>query len=359
MKICFLTHATQKDTAHGIDRYSSELINRVRKTFDVTVVELSHHGGRAGWFSDEIASPLRVAGTKADVYHSLSQVWAKSALVTGKRPLITTIHDLIPFNKSTTSFYQKETSARSLMTYTHLKLCTILAKRSDILIVPFEVTKKDLISTLKVKESRIRIVNYGVDTIAFRPLGLNRKKSPDLADKKIVFFIGGMSRAKGLDVLLQAFSLLKKEQIGNCELWVAGKWRFFDGVQLAKELGVHNSVRFLGHIPEKQLPTYYNSADVLAFPYKIGFALPILEGMACKKPVIASDTPDVREVVGKAGLLVPPTDVGKLHDALLLILTNKNVEHKLAEAAFKRASLFSWEKTAKETMRIYDEFSRL
>jgi len=114
-------------------------------------------------------------------------------------------------------------------------------------------------------------------------------------------------------------------------------------------------VKFLGYLTEGELLARYNLADVIVLPSRIGFSLPILEGMACKKPIIASNTPDIQEVVGNSGLLVPPTDTDKIAHAIISVLFDERLRSKLANEGYKKSKLFSWEKTVEKTISVYAE----
>jgi len=125
---------------------------------------------------------------------------------------------------------------------------------------------------------------------------------------------------------------------------------------MARLLDLENSVRFLGFIPEKELPYYYNSADVFVFPSSLGLGLMLLDAMACGTPVIAGSTFDTPEYVEEAGLLVKPGDEEGLADALLMVLIDNKLKTTLSLKAIHQARKFSWEKTANETLKVYQEF---
>jgi glycosyltransferase involved in cell wall biosynthesis len=114
-------------------------------------------------------------------------------------------------------------------------------------------------------------------------------------------------------------------------------------------------MRFLGRVPDEELPLWYNSAAAFAYPslYE-GFGLPVLEAMACGAPVAAANTSAFPEVVGEAGLLVDPRDEAAWCTALGSLLNDKNLSRELSRRAVEQASKFSWQKAAEETARVYD-----
>ena len=354
MKVCFLVHNSAKDTGHGIDRYSYEVVSRFRREYDVTVLDNGKLNTPFDRLTNEFTFPFKLVGTKADVYHALSQQLAKAAVFTNKRPLVTTIHDLIPFRDSITAFYQKKLSLRDRVQLEYMKTCTLLAKSSDIIITSCEVIKRDIVSTLRIKPDKIKIVPYGVDTEFFRPLNVENYSIRKKQGRKVIFFIGGLSVAKGADILLKAFSeVLKKNK--DVELWISGKFVFFDGMEFVKKLDIKENLRFIGYVPEENLPIYYNLADVVVLPSKIGFSFPVLEAMACRRPVITSDTPDIKEILGDSVLLVDPTNVEQLTERLLHILEDKSLQEKISHRGYQKARSLSWDITVSKTLDIYTE----
>ncbi|MBA7626717.1 Alpha-maltose-1-phosphate synthase [subsurface metagenome] len=86
-----------------------------------------------------------------------------------------------------------------------------------------------------------------------------------------------------------------------------------------------------------------------------GFGLPPLEAMACGTPVITSNTSSLPEVVGDAGIMTDPYNVDGLANAMHEVLTNDGLSEDMIKKGLKRAKMFSWEKTAKETLKVYEE----
>ncbi len=121
-----------------------------------------------------------------------------------------------------------------------------------------------------------------------------------------------------------------------------------------QELGLGNEVQFLGYVPGEDLPYLYNAATVFVYPSLFeGFGLPVLEAMACGTPVIVADTSSLPEVVGDAGVRVPPLDVEAWADALAEMYEDAQRRREFGERARRRASAFSWERTAALTLNVY------
>ena len=121
------------------------------------------------------------------------------------------------------------------------------------------------------------------------------------------------------------------------------------------QFGLSETARCLGIIQRDKLPDLYNSVDCLLFPslYE-GFGWPPLEAMACGTPVIASNAASLKEVIGDAGLMCGPQDNKGLAEAMKAVFTNNQLRQDLIERGFKRARLFTWEKTAQKTFEVYE-----
>ena len=112
-------------------------------------------------------------------------------------------------------------------------------------------------------------------------------------------------------------------------------------------------VHFTGLVPEEKLPSLYRGAVALVFPslYE-GFGLPLLEGMACGTPVLTANVTAMPEIAGDAALLVDPTSVGQIADAMKQIVGDTSLRRQLREKGLKRAAQFSWSRTQARVREI-------
>lgn len=347
------------NTGHGIDRYSLELTRRIIHNHRLNLLSQGNLSNGVYWALNELILPMKTLSVHADVYHAVSQQIAKAAIFTMKRPLVTTIHDLIPFKDSLTAFYTDEELLGDSIRFRYMRFCTLIAAKSDLIIAPFKVTREDIVSKLKVSPKKIRIISYGVDKNFFRPIKLTPKETAKKGGKRVIFTMGGFNPRKGTDKLLEAFSEIVKEQ-PNVELWICGKWNFFHGRALMNKLGIEDHVKVLGHVPDSRLTLYYNLADLVVLPYRVGFSLPVLEAMACGKAVITSDTPDLKEIVGGYVEAVCPTDVEKLEESMSYFLSHDSARTDLGQRALDKVQSLSWDSMAAKTMDVYSElYSKL
>jgi glycosyltransferase involved in cell wall biosynthesis len=128
--------------------------------------------------------------------------------------------------------------------------------------------------------------------------------------------------------------------------------KFASFLDAVKSLGLNDQdIRFLGFVPDEDLPVLYSGSSLFVLPslYE-GFGLPLAEAMACGVPVIASNTSSIPEVVGDAGLLVPPTEPGAFAEAILRVRSDEGLRRAMIEKGLKQAAGFRWDKAAREIL---------
>ena len=162
-----------------------------------------------------------------------------------------------------------------------------------------------------------------------------------------VVSVGRLERVKGTDVLVRAFGKVV-QQLPGVRLEVIGEGSLRPELErLIQELGLDRHVVLKGSMSPQSVRARLHQADVLAMPSRNeAFGLAALEGMAAGLPVVASETGGIPELVGEAGVLVPPNDPPALAKALVGILTDDALRRRMADAAVRRAELFSWERSA-------------
>jgi glycosyltransferase involved in cell wall biosynthesis len=333
---------SSKQTGRGHDRYVAEVVENTSRAHPEVALNVVDTGFAANQLDGLLRLPkqaLRILRAEADIYHAISPVGGAPAALLGRRPLVVTIHDLIPFHLS--AF---ENPIKALMLRDSVKLCV---KRADALIVPYQVTKDELVASLGASPAKVHVVNYGVDHDCYFPRA-------DVARwQQTVLYVGAVSRAKGVEVLIRAFAQVK-QTVPEARLIVAGKPSADQPAleQLARELGARD-VSFTGFVPEKELPERYAAATVMVFPSHYGFGLSTLEAMACGTPVVGVRTLDAPEFFADAGLLAEPDDPASLALCLTKVLTDERVQAEQREKSLARARLFSWARTAAGNVAVY------
>ena len=133
-----------------------------------------------------------------------------------------------------------------------------------------------------------------------------------------------------------------------------------DILKAPKELGIEDRVKFLGFVSTDDLSALLQGARAYIQPSLWeGFGIPVLEAMASGTPVIVSNTSSLPEVVGKAGLLIDPYSLDQIEQAIRTIVFDKKLQQKYSKEGIIQAKKFSWDKMAKEVLKVFEEISNI
>lgn len=131
-------------------------------------------------------------------------------------------------------------------------------------------------------------------------------------------------------------------------------WMWEQIEQEAAEGRYADRIHMRGYITEDELASLYAGAALVAMPslYE-GFGLPLLEAMACGAPIVASDVSSFPEVIGEAGIMLKPDDEEAWVETMSLLLDDEEKRRRMREQSIARAGMFTWERTARETLAVY------
>ncbi len=220
-------------------------------------------------------------------------------------------------------------------------------------------TKKQLVKHLQADPDKIKVIYEGVDSKKFQIPNSKFQIRKILRKYKIrkpyLLFVGTIQPRKNLVRLIKAFSQLTT---GDLQLVLVGKrgWMYDKILAAPKRFGVIRRVRFLNFVPDQDLPVLYSEAQAFCLASLMeGFGLPVLEAMAAGTPVLAARAGALPELVGEAGLLVNPKKTSEIARALQLLVENRTLREGLREKGFRQIKKFSWQKAAKETIRLFED----
>lgn len=229
------------------------------------------------------------------------------------------------------------------------------------------VSSEDYVSSSFLQNSfqkareKFEIIPFAVDTKVFIPYQKDQELMSRLGveGRKVMVFVGALDRAhyfKGVENLLRAFKMVSDKYF----LVIVGKGDLSSWYKdLAEKLGVQKCVRFCENVSNDELPKYYQLSDVVVLPSidsSEAFGIVLLEGLSCGKPVIASSLPGVRTVVedGKNGILVPPSDITALKNALQKILEDDVLAHTFGKEGRKKVEANnSWDIISEKLKKIF------
>src|SRR5262249_4643639 len=133
-------------------------------------------------------------------------------------------------------------------------------------------------------------------------------------------------------------------------------WQYEQIFRKVQTFGLEDRVRFLGYVPDSDLPLLYRGAELLVYPslYE-GFGVPIVEAMASGCPVVCSNRSSMPDVVGEAGLLVDPEDAKAMAEAMGRVLGDPSLADALRTRGLTRAQSFRWEDSARRLLSVYED----
>ncbi len=235
------------------------------------------------------------------------------------------------------------------------------ARRAKKVIAISESTKNDIVNFFSINPSKIEVIYPAAGKI-FRKL---KKEDTDKsitdrynAGKKYILSVGTIEPRKNYVALIESYNVLREEYGTNVKLVIVGRtgWKSEATYQKREDSPYREDILFLGRVEDRDLVQLYNQAELFVYPSVFeGFGLPPLEAMSCGLPVIASDASSLPEVVGGAGILVPPKDTGRLASAIMSVLEDSSLKEKLSSKSIKQASRFSWDKNARKTLKAYSK----
>jgi glycosyltransferase involved in cell wall biosynthesis len=239
--------------------------------------------------------------------------------------------------------------------YSRLSLKMASVFKVGRLITISEYSKYNLIKYFKFPPDKISVIYPGISS----PKD-NGKVKEGLGT--YVLYVGAIEPHKNLALLVRAFSqLLSNSKFMELNLVILGKHS--RGVKqlkyLVNQLMIKQKVIFTGVVDDDGLGEYYRNASLFVFPSLIeGFGFPPLEAMIRGIPVVASDIPCHREVLGDSVVYFDPFDVSSLKDAITSVLSNASLRQSLILRGIERAKEYTWERCAKMTAEVYRQLAR-
>ena len=241
-----------------------------------------------------------------------------------------------------------------------LKLWTKLSvKKAKKVFTISKASKSDIIKVYGVPESKVIVTYPGIKGKS------TMQNSKLLKDKygiegEYILFVGTLQPRKNIKKLIEAFSKLStfNSQLSTLNLVVVGKkgWMYEEILGAPKKFGIEDKVKFLDFVTDEELQALYKNALCFILPslYE-GFGLPVLEAMQNGCPVITSNISSLPEAGGDAALYVDPQDVNDIADKIQKVISNQKLRDDMMEKGYKQVKKFSWEKTARETLKALEE----
>ena len=313
----------------------------VPKGFEVRRVS-SNPYTRLGW-----DLPTQLRHDKADLIHV-----QYTAPIACNVPTVVTVHDVSYLEHPEYFTFGRRTQLRCTVAYT--------IRRASAVLTVSEFSKDAILRAYDIPADKVHVVP-NASSADFRVI--SREKATAAAmrilgfPQPFVLTVGDLQPRKNHVALIAAFARLvaKYPQLSH-RLVLVGKNTWFAPKvrEAAQKSGVADRIHFAGFVSDSELINLYNSADCFIFPslYE-GFGLPIIEAMACGRAVACSDTSAMPEVADGAGLLFDPMSEDAMVRAMADILRDGELRARMERLAVQRATVFSWQRSAKATLDVY------
>jgi glycosyltransferase involved in cell wall biosynthesis len=326
--------------------FPAELLAQVSANQNLRAVSVTTNFITGRWWAVGLPRYARRAGL--DLFHGTNY----EVPLRNRERNVLTVHDL-------SLFTHPETHDQRIARRSRRRLPIMLRSAARI-ITPTEAVKREVIERFQISPD-IVAVTPEAPRKAFQPMPASEtvavKKRLGIADD-FIFFVGTIEPRKNLRTLVRAFAELLRNTGHQPQLVIAGPkgWLTAEFDLAVAEANFGDRLRMIGYVGDDDLRALYSSCKAFVYPslYE-GFGLPPLEAMACGGPVIASRIAAHVEILGAHAQLVEPTDDRALAQVIATLLENPHERERLSRSGREHAVRFSWEKTAKLTLQVYEE----
>jgi len=296
-------------------------------------------------FAEQLGLLRQLKSLKPDLVHfTMTQ---QPILYKGKA--VTTIHDL------TTVRFNNPAKNRLVFKFKQKVYGRVIkkaAQKSAYIITPSKFVKQDVAQYANISPNKVLVTYEAADRI-----DIAAEPVPRLKDKQFIMYVGRPLPHKNLERLVDAFALLKKEY-PELMLALAGKmdanFRRIEARVTQKRMA--DSIVFTDFVSEGELKWLYQNTQAYIFPsLSEGFGLPGLEAMIHGAPVVASKATCLPEIYGDAARYFNPKNTRDMASKISDVLSSAGLRGELIKKGRERAAKFSWQKMARDTLKIYEE----
>ena len=352
----------------GVGYYTEHLLQHLAREVETSGDELivvsnqpidtAHPLPRHVRVYDKKRFPLRVAWMQMLAGRVLDDVRADVAHFTnGMLPLGTSAARVVTIHDVSLKLYPQCHPVRRRVI--NRPLVAIAAKVADAVVAVSHSARHDLLKFHHIPDDRVTVVHEAAGP-EFRRIEDERLRARIrmryCLPGKFVLYVGAIEPRKNLPRLMEAFAEARRQGVTH-ELVCVGPygWSSRDLYQRVDQLGLRSVVHFTGYVPVEDLPVIYTLAEMFVFPsiYE-GFGLPVVEAMACGTPVITANTSSLGEIAEGVADTVDPHDVAALTAAIVRLALDADRRAELSRLGLARAQDFSWARTAKEMLALYN-----
>lgn len=355
-KINFVSRNFYPDCTGGCEKVFYEMYKRLKNDFDICIISgynnpnsfpdnrsiFKHFKPRnrlLRYIYYTLNMSLRSLFKPADLIHANNI----ECLRLTTKPFILTVHHVEHFFNP---LVRKQTVFNKILG----KLLVWQANRADKVITVSKKTMNDLVD-MGVKKEKIVVIPNGVDLAQFKPY-------PKIGHKKfIISHVSRISPEKAQHFTINAVKKLPERIRKNIELHIIG---YVSDKLYYNNLERKDWIKYYTNVSEEELPRLISDGDLTVFPTIMseGFGLVVLESMACKVPILASDQPGIREAGGRIAQYFKQGDIKDFNKKLLELYNSKSLREELSDKGLNWVKNYSWDNVYKEHKKLYMELLR-
>lgn len=301
------------------------------------------------WYRLRLPLPVQWTTGRLDLFHSPDFVLPP---VNGRIPTLLTVHDL-------SFIHYPHVFPERLVNYLNQVVPWSIGRATHIL-ADSAATRRDLLTIWQVPPEKVSVLYSGVHE-RFRPVEdvgqiTAVRQKYHLQNWPIILSVGTLQPRKNYQMLIRAFAPLAETLPHHLVISGGKGWLYDEMLAEAERQGIAERVHFIGFVDDEDLPTLYSTASLFVFPslYE-GFGLPLLEAMGCGTAVLTSNSSSLPEVAGDAARQLSPQDQPAWTENMAELLTNSALSDQLVQAGFAQVRQFSWEKSARQLLKIYQQ----
>ncbi len=332
--------AFMHESQSGVEVFTAQLTENIQALHPNTKIEKPKTKNRyLQHIWEHIELPI--AAKNYDILYSpanIAPIWSFK-----NTKIVVTLHDVAYLS-------HPKTVSKFFYLYYKNAMPLILKKASKVVTIS-ESSRDEILKYYPFAKKKLEVIYNGISEYFF--------EETEVKKENIILYVGSLNERKNFPAVIKAFKKIPKSY--GYKLVMVGNFSqnfFIDEKTRAVLEKIKNDKDILlkSNLSIKELRALYQKAKVFIYPsFYEGFGFPLLEAMASKTPVITSNISSMPEICAKSALYVDPYDQEDIAKKLLLLIENENLQKELIEKGYKRASLFKWEKTAKNYLKLFEE----
>jgi len=336
-------------------------VNLPSGKFKIVIADVEHYS-----LQEHLIMPRLIRKSKVDIMHFTHL----NVPIFCPVPYVVTIHDLIVFHFPDTRATNLPEWKYKLKVKAHNFVLRNAVKKARKIITVSEFTKRDIVRELKVDEKKIEVAYLGIEKMLLHTGNMqNTEQFMEALQEKFkirkqyLLYVGSAYPHKNLEKFVDAYKIIRTQYLRNWQLVLVGREdEFYRRLKqyiehTIEDENLRTDIIFTGQVQDRDLDGIYRAAKLFVFPsiYE-GFGLPPLEAQVRSTPVACASSSSLPEILGDSAYYFDPKDVNAMATAIDRAAASHAINDELSNRGLERVRQFSWEKTAQQTVGVYNSF---